>query len=137
MLPGFLLATQDGIDAEDYSSTAGSYTVRSGLNDMGAMLSAGWDAVIAQAMESLVPGLRTMMAQGLDPPNEVGFELDNDGEVVAEAELAWLDRKVVLLMPEHCDRSNVWQSQGWHAVVAEGDWPEKLASAVQVSGING
>jgi DEAD/DEAH box helicase domain-containing protein len=137
MLPGFLLATQDGMDAEDYSSMAASYKVRSGLNDMGAMVSAGWDAVIAQAMESLVAGLRSMMVQGLDPPDEVGFELDNGGEVVAEAELAWLDRKVVLLMPEHCDRSNVWQSQGWHAVVAEGDWPEKLASAAQVSGTNG
>jgi DEAD/DEAH box helicase domain-containing protein len=136
MLPGFFLATQDGMDAEDYASMAANYKVRSALNDMGAMVSAGWDAVIVQAMESLVAGLRTMMAQGLDPPDEVGFELDKDGEVVAEAELAWLDRKVVLLMPEHCDRSNVWQSHGWHAVVAEGDWPEELASAVQVAGTN-
>jgi DEAD/DEAH box helicase domain-containing protein len=137
MLPGFLLATQDGMDAEDYSSAAGSYKVRSGLNDMGAMLSAGWDAVIAQAMESLVPGLRTMAALGLDPPDEVGFELEQDGEVIAEAELAWLDRKVVLLMPEHIDRSNGWQSQGWNAIVAKDDWPENLASVVQVAGTKG
>jgi hypothetical protein len=88
-------------------------------------------------MESLVAGLRILMVQGLAPPDEVGFELDKDGEVIAEAELAWLNRKVVLMMPEHSDRSDVWHSQGWHTVVAEGDWPERLASAVSAAGTEG
>ena len=100
-------------------------------------MSAGWDAVISQAMESLIAGLRILMVQGLVPPDEVGFELEKDGEVIAEAELAWLNRKVVLMMPEHFDRSDVWQSQGWHVVVAEGDWPETLARAVLVAGTEG
>ena len=52
-----------------------------------------------------------------------------------KAELAWHQSSVVVLMPEHADGLATWQARGWKAIVAEGDWEQRVAGEVQ--GING
>ena len=82
--------------------------------------------VISQAIGSLENGLRALMDAGFAPPDEVGYELEQAGEVVAEAELVWIERKLALLMPAHTDSKTIWEAQGWKTVVAEGDWQQLL-----------
>jgi DEAD/DEAH box helicase domain-containing protein len=130
-LPGCLLATQQGIDAADYASLAVSNGATPSPNDQGATQAAIWAMVIDQAMDSLGPALRELMDEGQMPPDEVGFELEVDGEVIAEAELAWQAPKFVLLMPEHAYATSVWQAHGWSAVVAEDGWQMKVADAIR------
>jgi DEAD/DEAH box helicase domain-containing protein len=78
-------------------------------------------------MSELEDGLRDLMAAGLPPPDEVGYELEQAGEVVAEAEMVWMRRKVALLMPAHLDRLPAWEASGWKAVAANGEWKRLLA----------
>jgi hypothetical protein len=66
------------------------------------------------------------MDAGFVPPDEVGFELEENGDVVAEAELAWSQAKLVLLMKEHMSSSEVWQAYGWKVRLADGDWHHEL-----------
>jgi hypothetical protein len=130
-LPGCLLATQEGIDAADYASLTVSLDAHPGFNAQGATQAAIWKTVIDQAMNSLGPALRELMDAGRMPPDEVGFELEVDGEVVAEAELAWRAPRFVLLMPEHAYALSVWQANGWNTLVAEEGWQLKVTDAIR------
>lgn len=71
-----------------------------------------------------------LMDAGLPLPDEVGYELEQAGDVVAEAELAWVARKLVLLMPAQADGATVWQGNGWKTLVADGQWAQELADAL-------
>lgn len=126
-LPGVLLATQAGLEAGDHAVLTVVTGTRPGAGAKGAAHAAAWEEVIEQAMGALGDGLRFLMDVGLPPPDEVGYELEEAGGVVAESELAWVSRKLALLMPVHIDCQSVWEAQGWKTVVAEGEWQKRLA----------
>ena len=125
-LPGVLLATQAGLEAEDHAVLTIVTSARPGSGAQGAAHGAAWEKVLEQTMGALEERLGTLMEAGLPPPDEVGYELEQAGEVVAEAELAWVPRKLALLMPAHIDCQAVWEAQGWKTVVAEGEWQQRL-----------
>jgi DEAD/DEAH box helicase domain-containing protein len=133
-LPGFLLATQTGLDTKDYAS----FTIVTGVPPgTGAQIkaqAAGWDQVIEQAMSELKPGLRTLMEAGLPPPDEVGYELPEAGNVIAEAELVWIQRKLALLMTAHVEFQAIWEAHGWRTVVAQGEWQQQLLEELTSQG---
>ena len=87
----------------------------------------GWE----EAMELTVPELRPAMEQwsalGLPLP-EVGYELSGPaGRVIAEAELAWPERTIAVVLAEYPDSKSPFEKAGWR--VFEGD-AEKLVEAV-------
>ncbi|MNT98805.1 hypothetical protein D3C72_2414760 [compost metagenome] len=63
----------------------------------------------------------------------VGYELpDANGDVLAEAELAWVERKVVLLLDNQDDYAPQWQAQGWQYVIAlDEKWPGQIAALIK------
>jgi DEAD/DEAH box helicase domain-containing protein len=125
-LPGFLLATQTGLDNKDYVSFTTVVGVPPGTGAQTKAQAAGWEQVIKQAMSELKPGLRALREAGLPPPDEVGYELAEASNVIAEAELVWIQRKLALLMPAHVEFQAVWEAHGWKTVVAQGDWQQRL-----------
>jgi hypothetical protein len=64
-------------------------------------------------------------------PDQVGFELEQYGEVIAECELAWTNQKVALLLDPHRATSTAWLQAGWRIVYDEAEWPAKLANELQ------
>lgn len=132
-LPGVLIATQAGIEAGDYSSLSVVTATRPGTGVQGAAHVSAWEDILKQSMPVLEIGLRELMDAGVPPPNEVGLELEEGGEVVAEAELAWTAAKLVLLMSAHVEHQERWESQGWTTVVAEGDWAKQLAENLKLN----
>ncbi len=129
-LPGFLLATQEGLEAGDHSVLGFAAGASPAASAHGAVHAAAWAAVIEQAMSALAEGLQALMDAGLSPPDEVGYELEQAGDVVAEAELAWVGQKLVLLMPAQADSAAVWQVNGWQTWMADDQWPQQLAAAL-------
>lgn len=130
-LPGVLLATQAGLEAGDHEALTVSTGTRTTSGAQGVVHAAAWEAIIDQAMGSLAEGLHALMDAGLPPPDEVGFELEQEGDVVAEAELAWLKRKLVLLMPVHVDSASVWEANGWKTLMAEDGWQQRLVDELR------
>ena len=126
-LPGILLATASGLDASDYAHLAvyGDTHVLHGVHT--ASTAASWDYVISQAMDLLSADLCKMRDSGLPTPDEVGYELEIDGSVAAEAELVWKQFRLVLLLPSHADQETAWKNLEWNTIIAAGDWPEQLA----------
>ena len=124
-------ATRTGLDARDQRVCAFSQGTRPATGGNAQAHAGGWKEVLDQALESLVAGLRLLSDAGMPPPDEVGYELAEDGDVVAEAELAWTSRRLVLLMPHHVDSLAIWTSQGWTTLVAEAGWPQTLSSLLK------
>jgi DEAD/DEAH box helicase domain-containing protein len=132
-LPGVWLATQAGLEADDYEALNLATRTRSATGAAPDAHAVVWERVIEQTMKELADGLRALMAAGLPAPDSVGFELETGGEVAAEAELAWTSLKIVLLMPAHSEYRAVWKDNGWTVVTVEGDsqnWQHELEHAL-------
>jgi DEAD/DEAH box helicase domain-containing protein len=80
-----------------------------------------WDDAISQTLELLRLGLRQLAALQATPPT-VGYELANErGSVVAEAEMAWPDKSLVLLTADQEDLAFEWSNAGWTALILSED----------------
>jgi DEAD/DEAH box helicase domain-containing protein len=110
-LPGILLTTATGLDGHDYDVLGIGDPTMSVLGE--PAVSGAWQDVMDQVQTPLRPGLAALANMGAAVP-EVGAELADDrGRVVADAELAWSEKRVVLLRPDQSDLAEVWQVQIW------------------------
>jgi DEAD/DEAH box helicase domain-containing protein len=58
--------------------------------------------------------LRSVVVRGCDVP-KIGFELQDDQErVCAEAELAWPDKRVAVVLPERIAAHEMFRERGWN-----------------------
>lgn len=105
-----------------------------------AALNAAWLDVLAQAFEILGPGLRTLAKAGAEPP-EVGLELaDSKGRVLGDCELAWAEKRVVVLRSDQSDFVQLWKERDWTVVslddemsrVAGAPWTRVVAGALDI-----
>jgi DEAD/DEAH box helicase domain-containing protein len=125
-LPGVFLATRPGLEAGDHHAIQLSTGSKPAAGGGAAAHDGGWSVVMDQAMDSLTAGLTILRDHGIPVPDEIGYELEEGNTVVAEAELAWVKRRLVLLMPHHEESMAAWQSRGWTTVNGEGDWAQHL-----------
>lgn len=80
-----------------------------------------WQDVISQSMTSLAEGLKILADAKLTPPI-VGFEMTNaKGQIVADAELAWTTKKLVLLRADQEDLIPLWIGASWQVVLLNED----------------
>jgi DEAD/DEAH box helicase domain-containing protein len=119
-LRGTCLVTADGLAAHDYdvpgTDCVGGPTAQPAA---AAALNAVWRVVIEQTVDALVSGIRRLAQTGVEPP-EVGLELaDAQGRVLADCELAWALGKLVVLRPDQADLVELWNSEGWMAVLLD------------------
>jgi len=129
-LPGLLMTTARGLVKEDHEGLQPASVAAPG-NVATVEQGQAWAAVIDQAMELIRDGLIDLSAAGVAAPDEVGFELAPDGKnVTAEAELAWLSPKIVLLLEHQYEYQPEWEKQGWKVLLADEGWVESLTSAL-------
>ena len=120
-MPGMVLATVAGLDGHDYeglglaSSTAPPPAQQPGQ----AALGEAWQAVVDEALAALAVGLKQLADAGAPAP-QVGLELaDDKARVLAEAELAWQEARLVVLRQDQEDDAAVWTDAGWQALVLD------------------
>ncbi len=127
VLSGVLLATRRGIYGDDYlilpSPTGGA----SGEGSPADAQEHAWAAVLGAAMAITHAGLSVLKTSGAVPPDEIGFELqDEAGVVCAEAELAWSSGCVVLLLEHQAEYASQWQAAGWTVTEYHDGWAEQV-----------
>ena len=141
-MPGACLMTADGLQAHDYDGLGLPPDAAAPAQPAAqAALNAVWQSVIQQTLEPLQPGLKQLARAGAEPP-EVGLELaDASNRVVADCELAWAAKQVVLLRPDQADLEAMWSAEGWHTVLLDdegalvGGAPWAVAAAAKL-GLN-
>jgi DEAD/DEAH box helicase domain-containing protein len=82
----------------------------------------GWRRVASQAAEDVHEWL-TVLKNSNVPLPEVGFELESlEGEIVAEAELAWPDLSVAVILGHQTEEGEpVFVEQGWKVINKNGE----------------
>lgn len=127
ILPGLYMFTREGIEARDYDGLLPKVGLPSVAGDDAEETSSSWSGVFEQAVRDVHAGLATLREVGLPAPDAVGHELGNAaGEVLAEAELAWTQPKIVLLLPSQLFYAEAWHAAGWNTVEATPEWPSVL-----------
>jgi DEAD/DEAH box helicase domain-containing protein len=132
-LPGVLLTTQSGLDTLDYSHLCISVPPSQAAHSGTGVGSSAWDPVLDQAMDFLANGLQQLIDAELPPPDAVGFELEEDGNVKAEAELIWNEQKVVVLLPEQAYGAGIWKEKGWQTVTCGDDWALEVTTLLKAA----
>lgn len=113
VLPNTFLMTRDGIEHGDYAGLARTASDSEPV----ARVARDWELRIEEAIEDVREGLRDLAQRGLPPPDTVGAELEENGIVTAEAELQWLEARLVVLATHQADMAAVWNEAGWQCVV--------------------
>lgn len=92
----------------------------SALNQQSSAQAAGDDWQLIIEHELLGPDVIKALIEGGFSAPSVGYELTNeDGEILADAELAWPSKQIVLLLPEQQSAATLFESMGWSVVVSE------------------
>ena len=113
-LPNGWWITHEGVTSNRYPDYAPAHEA---LPQPAALASAEWEAAMELAAVELHETMKQWAAGGLPAP-EVGHELaDSAGKVLAEAELAWPKRKVVVV---HSDQAATaaFEEAGWQVYSA-------------------
>jgi DEAD/DEAH box helicase domain-containing protein len=127
-LPNFFLVEEEGALHGDYANLGG-HSIRAPASDPS---NAAWSDAIASALASVREGLQHLRGLNLPPPDQVGFEYAQDGQIVAEAELAWEAAHVVVLTEDQWAQRQIWHESGWQAVAgAESQWYEPVAQLLR------
>ncbi len=129
-LPNHMLMESSGLEHGDYAGLASSQT-KSSTPDVIEV--DAWAITTGSMLEELRAGATRLASKGLPPPEVVGFEeAAEDGVVEAEAELAWIRRKLVVLAAHQSEYAPFWATRGWRVVVAiDDDWSMSVAELLE------
>ena len=123
-LPGVLLATNRGLQGRDYEKLVPRDDAKEASGAQEAATNAAWSEVLGLVLEILRAGAGKLAEAGVAPPDEVGYEHPAEGGgVVAEAELAWTESRLVVITEAQSEYKKAWESILWEVIVAEGEWP--------------
>ncbi len=137
-LPRLLISTP-GWTGEQQNSSISPYSVwvnrfdSTSLNsrDSFSKIEKSWIELSSLVVAEFRPILEAIKKLNIDqsiPIPEVGFELEgNKGEVIGQAELAWPNKKIVVL--NQGDDSKVFEKKDWTYFVIDNS-PEKIAKAL-------
>ena len=110
-LPGAWFTTRQGAAANLYPEFAPTQQSAAAPN--------AWEEALSLSAPDVHPAMSQWAALGLPAP-EVGYELaDRTGRILAEAELAWAERKVAVLLPDAAAAE--FESAGWRAFFADSE----------------
>jgi DEAD/DEAH box helicase domain-containing protein len=89
-----------------------------------------WDEVFELTDPGLHDVIKRLAKQNCPIP-EVGFELvDEKGQIVAEAELGWIENKVAFLLSLQSEFSSIFQKAGWQTAPMDeivNDWEKYIS----------
>jgi DEAD/DEAH box helicase domain-containing protein len=143
VLPGMVMMTKRGWNNGDAQAAMPKAAASGPAVPDVAGLNEVWRLAIDMALESVRPGLEQMAKKDVNlPVPEVGFELaDGSGRVVAEAELAWQQQRLAVLVDGQSDQAAAWGELGWTVVMADqssagsivdpGTWALKVLEVIQ------
>ena len=125
-LPGAWWTTRKGIEERLYDALDGVSDPARAPGEVEAL----WKEALELVAPDLLPVLEALSRGGAPPP-EVGFELcGEDGVVLAEAELAWPERRVAALWPDEPEQAGALVSAGWRVVSGDADDLDGLAREI-------
>lgn len=104
--------TQKGIDSFVYDNLMMSLSEKAN-SPINGIIESAWELILADAVGTEVALINQLIPLNLPIPH-CGFELLNEsGEIIAEAFLAWLDYKVVIVLEGYESDTATFTEEGW------------------------
>jgi hypothetical protein len=104
--------TQKGIDSFAYDNLMMSLSEKAN-SPIDGIIESAWELILADAVGTEVTLINQLIPLNLPIPH-CGFELLNEsGEIIAEAFLAWLDYKVVIVLEGYESDTATFTEEGW------------------------
>lgn len=129
VLPNTFLVEDAGLMHGDYIDMGTRIIGSMALADTG---DGAWTDILSKALVVMRAGLEQLRAQGVEAPDQVGFEWASSGEVVAEAELLWERAKVAVLLVQQMEQKERWFADGWNVVPGEGiGWADDVLALIK------
>ena len=73
-----------------------------------------WDGVLEEMFDDLAKKMAITLKEADAPvPDEIGYELVDNDEVIAEIEMAWIKGKIAYLTEDQMEYENVLTEKGW------------------------
>ncbi|RKM63016.1 DEAD/DEAH box helicase [Butyrivibrio sp. XB500-5] len=94
-----------------------------------------WNDIMDEFIDDIAITCATeMYKNGIPAPSVVGYELSStaNGATIAEAEMAWEDRKIAWLLPDQEDYSEIFKKEGWTVLLSS----EKITTTVFGGSVN-
>jgi DEAD/DEAH box helicase domain-containing protein len=129
-LPGVYLTTSDGLEAGDYQAISRLSNPLFIPDVNGVSAGTGWDSVFRLALSELHDEIKNLRTLGVPAPDEMGYELAESGQVVAEAEMVWLKPKVALLLSDS-ESGEPFRKNGWKTVECGPGWAANIAEILK------
>ena len=112
-IPSTWFITSQGIEDEEYTSLHEVALCDVAAEDDAEVVNEEFIELIDMLDEEIHPFVKLLMKDKIPLPI-AGYEMENSiGEVVAEAEIVWLDNRVALLFEEQHDFDDVFKKQNW------------------------
>ena len=129
VLPNMFLVEDAGLSHGDY---VGLGEIKSGSVALADGMEVVWAGKLVSSIASMRAGLEQLRTLGVAPPDQIGFEWESSGEVVAEAELLWESPQVVVLLAQQMEQKERWLEGGWK-VVPGGDagWADIVSTLIK------
>ncbi len=122
VMSGLLLTTRAGINGNDYTAILPATIQPTSINLQAGAQVQEWNNAIDSAMHDVQDGMKFLAQSGVDVP-EVGFELvSQNGKIFAEAELAWPEYQIVVLLTSQEEYYPLWITEGWKAFLVSVEW---------------
>lgn len=112
----FIAVCHTGLEAQVYSSLPVGIVDTAAEDTAPASGNAGeWDEIMGMLFDDETKAIaEACMEKGIPAPDEAGYEMtDETGEVVAEIELAWLDKKIGYMTEDQVTEKEKAESVGW------------------------
>ena len=130
-IPAVQFATIDGIQSGVIEPVDFKYAHTVIENNESVETDAALAEFLSMVDETLHQGIMTLRNKGVPLP-EPGYELQNESqEIIAEGEMAWADKGIVVLLHVQDASKKVFEDNGWIVIQAEngGDWVDAVLNA--------
>ncbi|MDR2712687.1 MAG: DUF1998 domain-containing protein [Clostridiales bacterium] len=130
-LDRFTPATSSGIRQLVYSKLPQKMELFT--KEQPACVSAIWQEILEQLIDDATLAFaKKCIELDIPEPSSVGYELvDDNEEVIGQAELAWESLKIVMLTPEQVEDENAFIINGWNVIKDNDEIPQLLFKEVE------
>jgi DEAD/DEAH box helicase domain-containing protein len=125
-ISGMLLTSHKGLASRDYDllPIPDDRIKKSVAKSFGI-----WQEMTGDIVDELAEGFEKLAVSGITAPDEIGREItDDQGQIIAEAEMVWDVPRIALLLPELSEYKELLEVENWKVVLAENDWQNEIVA---------
>ena len=111
--PEFSFVTKIGLEKMIYMKLDEPVTTVTAVTEQ-ASANSEWDGVLEELFDEMAKNMAMALKEANAPiPDEIGYELVDNDEVIAEIEMVWLDSKVAYLTEDQMEYEEILSEKGW------------------------